>query len=133
MIRFLKYTHKKEIYEKFEEFLFKLVWRETLLKKKKKSLSLSLQMNRLLKSTAHLKNKWHSANIWHTSNVSKDSKVIFCHNSKLYGAVYFISYKFKFRYQHLYHMIIDCKAKYGHVRNWYISSYPTKKNLPSFT
>ena len=41
MVRFLKYTHKKEIYEKFEEFLFKLVWRETLLKKKV-SLSLSL-------------------------------------------------------------------------------------------
>ena len=60
MVRFLKYTHKKEIYEKFEEFLFKLVWRETLLKKKKKkslSLSLSLQMNGLLKETAHLKNK----------------------------------------------------------------------------
>ena len=46
MVRFLKYTHKKEIYEKFEEFLFKLVWRETLLKKKKKkSLSLSLSPN----------------------------------------------------------------------------------------
>ena len=42
MVRFLKYTHKKEIYEKFEEFLFKLVWRETLLKKK---VSLSLSLN----------------------------------------------------------------------------------------
>ena len=116
-------------------------------KERKKSLSLSLKMNGWLKATAHLTNTWHSANIWHISNVSKDSKshilpemcqktqkVIFCHNSKLYGAVYFISYKFKFRYQHLYHMIIDCKAKYGHVRDWNISSYPTqKKNLPSFS
>ena len=30
MVRFLKFTPKKEIYEKFEEFLSKLVWRETL-------------------------------------------------------------------------------------------------------
>ena len=30
MVRFLKFTSKKEIYEKFEEFLSKLVWRETL-------------------------------------------------------------------------------------------------------
>ena len=29
MVRFLKFTPKKEIYEKFEEFLSKLVWRET--------------------------------------------------------------------------------------------------------
>ena len=29
-IRFSKFTPKKEIYEKFEEFLSKLVWRETL-------------------------------------------------------------------------------------------------------
>ena len=28
--RFSKFILKKEIYEKFEEFLFKLVWRETL-------------------------------------------------------------------------------------------------------
>ena len=30
MVRFSKFTPKKEIYEKFEEFLSKLVWRETL-------------------------------------------------------------------------------------------------------
>ena len=30
MVRFLKFTSKKEIYEKFEEFLSKLVWKETL-------------------------------------------------------------------------------------------------------
>ena len=30
MVRFLKFTPKKEIYEKFEEFLSKLVWKETL-------------------------------------------------------------------------------------------------------
>ena len=30
MVRYSKFTLKKKIYEKFEKFLFKLVWRETL-------------------------------------------------------------------------------------------------------
>ena len=30
LIRFLKFTLKKEIYNKFEKFLSKLIWRETL-------------------------------------------------------------------------------------------------------
>ena len=30
MVRFSKFTLKKEIYEKFEEFPSKLVWRKTL-------------------------------------------------------------------------------------------------------
>ena len=30
MVKFSKFTPKKEIYEKFEKFLSKLVWRETL-------------------------------------------------------------------------------------------------------
>ena len=30
LIRFLKFTLKKEIYNKFENFLSKLIWRETL-------------------------------------------------------------------------------------------------------
>ena len=30
MVRFSKFTKKKEIYKKFEKFLSKLVWRETL-------------------------------------------------------------------------------------------------------
>ena len=29
MVKFSKFTSKKEIYENFEDFLFKLVWRET--------------------------------------------------------------------------------------------------------
>ena len=32
MDRFSKFKQKNEIYEKFEEFLSKLVWRETLFK-----------------------------------------------------------------------------------------------------
>ena len=32
MVRFSNFTLKKEIYEKFDEFLSKLVWRETLFK-----------------------------------------------------------------------------------------------------
>ena len=30
MVRFSKFTQKKEIYEKLEKFLSKLIWRETL-------------------------------------------------------------------------------------------------------
>ena len=31
MVRFSKFTSKKEIYEKFEEFLSKLIWKKNLL------------------------------------------------------------------------------------------------------
>ena len=43
-IRFSKFTLNIKIYEEFVKFLSKLVWRETLLKKKKKVNSLKVHL-----------------------------------------------------------------------------------------
>ena len=38
-VRFSKFTHNIKIYKEFEGFLYKLVWRETLFRKKTSTLN----------------------------------------------------------------------------------------------